>query len=68
MNNIKIPVNEPLLNGNERKYLLRCFDEGYISSTGKYINKFELEFAKKVCQNWTENKSKKSYHQKHSKN
>jgi len=48
MNNIKIPVNEPLLNGNERKYLLRCFDEGYISSTGKYINKFELEFAKKV--------------------
>jgi perosamine synthetase len=48
MNNIKIPVNEPLLNGNERKYLLRCFDKGYISSTGKYINKFELEFAKKV--------------------
>lgn len=48
MNNIKIPVNKPLLNGNERKYLLRCFDEGYISSTGKYINKFETEFAKKV--------------------
>ena len=48
MNNIKIPVNEPLLNGNERKYLLRCFDEGYISSTGKYIDKFETEFAKKV--------------------
>lgn len=51
MNNIKIPVNEPLLNGNERKYLLRCFDEGYISSTGKYINKFELEFAKKLIAN-----------------
>lgn len=47
-NKIKIPVNEPLLNKNERKYLLKCFDKGFISSTGEYIQKFEKLFAKKV--------------------
>ena len=48
MKKIIIPVNEPLLNGNEKKYLLNCFNEKYISSTGKYISLFESNFAKKV--------------------
>ncbi|MBI5676143.1 MAG: DegT/DnrJ/EryC1/StrS family aminotransferase [Nitrospirae bacterium] len=36
-----IPVNEPLLNGNERQYLLECIDSGWISSEGPFVKKFE---------------------------
>ncbi|HXB40142.1 MAG TPA: DegT/DnrJ/EryC1/StrS family aminotransferase [Bacteroidia bacterium] len=43
-----IPVNEPLLNGNEKKYLNECIDTGWISSEGPFLKKFEEEFAKKV--------------------
>ena len=45
---IKVPVNEPLLRGNERKYLIDCIRSNYISSNGKYVNKFETQFAKEV--------------------
>jgi len=41
-------VNEPLLNGNERKYLNECLDTGWISSEGPFINKFEDGFSKRV--------------------
>lgn len=43
-----IPVNEPLLNGNEKKYLTECIDTGWISSGGPFVKKFEKEFSKKV--------------------
>ncbi|MBT7296659.1 DegT/DnrJ/EryC1/StrS family aminotransferase [Candidatus Woesearchaeota archaeon] len=43
-----IPVNEPLLNGNEKKYLNECIDTGWISSEGPFVKKFEDTFAKKV--------------------
>jgi perosamine synthetase len=43
-----IPVNVPLLNGNERKYLNECIDTGWISSEGPFVKKFEDEFAKLV--------------------
>lgn len=36
-----IPVNEPLLNGNEKKYLNECIDTGWISSEGPFIKRFE---------------------------
>ena len=36
-----IPVNTPLLDGNERKYLNECIDTGWISSEGPFIKKFE---------------------------
>ena len=36
-----IPVNEPLLNGNEKKYLCECIDTGWISSEGPFVKKFE---------------------------
>lgn len=36
-----IPVNEPLLNGNEKKYLAECIDTGWISSEGPMVTKFE---------------------------
>ena len=28
------PVNEPLLNGNEKKYLMECIDTEWIASEG----------------------------------
>ena len=40
-----IPVNEPLLNGNEKKYLNECIDTGWISSEGPFIKKFENAMA-----------------------
>lgn len=42
-----IPVNEPLLNGNEKKYLIECIDTGWISSEGPFIKKFEEQFSVK---------------------
>ncbi|HRA01577.1 MAG TPA: DegT/DnrJ/EryC1/StrS aminotransferase family protein, partial [Thermoflexales bacterium] len=45
---MNIPVNEPLLNGNERKYLLECLDTGWISSEGPFVKKFEEQFAARV--------------------
>ena len=41
-----IPVNEPLLNGNEKKYLAECIDSGWISCEGPFVSRFENEFAK----------------------
>lgn len=40
-----IPVNEPLFNGNEEKYLIDCIKSGWISSAGKYIERFEKEWS-----------------------
>lgn len=42
---IKIPVSEPLLDGNERDYVLDALDTNWISSAGKYITGFEDTFA-----------------------
>ena len=36
-----IPVNEPLLDGNEKKYLCECIDSGWISSEGPFVQEFE---------------------------
>lgn len=43
-----IPVNEPLLDGNERKYLNQCIDTGWISSEGPFVREFEEKFAARV--------------------
>jgi len=43
-----IPVNEPLLDGNEKKYLSECIDTGWISSDGPFVKRFEDEFAFKM--------------------
>lgn len=43
-----IPVNEPDLSGNERKYLNECIDTGWISSEGPFIREFETRFAARV--------------------
>ncbi|MEP1032786.1 DegT/DnrJ/EryC1/StrS family aminotransferase [Ekhidna sp.] len=36
-----IPIMEPDLSGNERKYLIDAFDSGWISSKGKYVEQLE---------------------------
>lgn len=43
-----IPVNEPLLDGNEKKYLLECIDSGWISSEGPFVAQFEERFSRRV--------------------
>ena len=40
-----IPVNEPLLDGNEKKYINECIDTGWISSEGPFVERFEKSFA-----------------------
>jgi glycosyltransferase involved in cell wall biosynthesis len=40
-----VPVNEPLLDGNEKRYLGECIDSGWISSEGPFVRRFEEEFA-----------------------
>jgi len=43
-----IPVNEPLLHGNEQKYLKECIDSGWISSEGPFVRRFEEGVAANV--------------------
>ena len=48
MNNQFIPVNRPLLDGNEKKYLTQCIDTGWISSEGPFITELEEKMAARV--------------------
>ena len=43
-----IPVNEPLLSGNEKKYLAECIDTGWISSEGPFVKRLEKDFSARV--------------------
>lgn len=43
-----IPVNTPLLDGNEKKYLAECIDTGWISSEGPFVSRFEELFAARM--------------------
>jgi perosamine synthetase len=43
-----VPVNEPSLGGNERKYLNECLDTGWISSEGPFIRQFEERFSGRI--------------------
>lgn len=43
-----IPVNQPLLDGNEEKYLVECIRTGWISSEGPMVRRFEEGFAARV--------------------
>ncbi len=40
-----IPVFEPKLNGNEKKYLMQCIDSGWIGANGPFVKKLEDEFS-----------------------
>ena len=47
-----VMVNEPLLHGNERKYLNECIDTGWISSEGPFVKKFEKQMAHYIGRNY----------------
>ena len=40
-----IPVAAPVLDGNEKAYVLDCLESTWISSSGKYLDRFEGAFA-----------------------
>ena len=43
-----IPLHEPKFIGNEKSYLIECIDSTFVSSVGKYVDRFEKEFASYV--------------------
>jgi perosamine synthetase len=43
-----ILVNQPRLDGNEKRYLIECIESGWISSEGPFVGEFERQFADKV--------------------
>ncbi len=43
-----IPVNQPVLDGNEKEYVLRCIETGWISSEGPAVLEFEDKFAARM--------------------
>ena len=47
----KVNLHEPVFFGNEKKYLKKCIDDGYVSYVGKYVNLFE-----KKIKNYTKSK------------
>jgi perosamine synthetase len=42
---MNVPVNEPDLSGNEKKYLCECVETGWISSEGPFVGRFEKGIA-----------------------
>ena len=41
-----IPLSVPMFIGNEKKYLNECIDTTFVSSVGKFVDRFEEETAK----------------------
>jgi perosamine synthetase len=41
-----IPLHAPTFIGNEKKYLEQCIDTTFVSSIGKFVDRFEEEIAK----------------------
>lgn len=40
-----VALHEPSFNGNEWKYLKECLDSTYVSSIGKFVDRFEYELS-----------------------
>ncbi|MGO9514287.1 MAG: LegC family aminotransferase [Steroidobacteraceae bacterium] len=40
-----VALHEPLFAGNEWNYVKECLDSSYVSSVGKYVDRFEAELA-----------------------
>lgn len=43
--NKPIPLHEPLFVGNEWRYVKECLDTGWVSSVGKFVDRFEADLA-----------------------
>ena len=40
-----LPLHEPMFRGNENKYVKECIDTGWVSSVGKFVDRFEKDLA-----------------------
>lgn len=40
-----VPLHEPSFKGNEWAYVKECLDTGWVSSVGKYVDRFEIDIA-----------------------
>lgn len=40
-----VPLHEPCFDGNERSFVKECLDSTFVSSVGKFVDKFELMLA-----------------------
>ncbi len=47
-----VPLHNPLFIGNEKKYLNECIDSTYVSSVGKFVDKFEEKIAEYTGSNF----------------
>lgn len=45
MTTYDIPLYQPDLSGNEKRYVMECLDSTWISSKGRFVNEFESKFA-----------------------
>ncbi len=43
--NDSVKLHEPLFRGNEQKYVKECISSSYVSSVGKFVDRFEKELA-----------------------
>ena len=48
MSKFSIPIYQPDLGGNEKKYVNECLDTSWISSRGRFVGEFEERFARRV--------------------
>ena len=47
-----IPVNEPLIGGEEKNICLKCIENNEVSSSGSFVKEFEKNLqkkSKKIC-------------------
>jgi perosamine synthetase len=49
---VKIPIYQPNLSGNEKKYVNECLDTTWISSKGKFVAQFEETYAEYIGVNY----------------
>ena len=45
-----IPLHRPIFVGNEKQYLNECIDSSYVSSVGKFVERFEENIVKRILQ------------------
>lgn len=48
MSRHSIPIYQPDLGGNEKKYVNECLDTSWISSRGRFVAEFEQRFAERI--------------------
>ena len=46
-----IGIHEPTFQGNEKQYVLNCIKDGWVSTSGKFLNLFTKNYKKLQNQN-----------------